>query len=98
MWRAPLSITLAWEASIKIQREEDMDGDKKAAAYERQLSNVGIDRRMTSKDFYTMTCFAFLMERQERWVDIIGNVRQRRAALERVPLLASIQLQFCSIQ
>lgn len=37
------------EASIKIQREEDMDGDKK-----------------------------------ERWVDIIGNVRQRRAALERI--------------
>ncbi|CAK9072115.1 unnamed protein product [Durusdinium trenchii] len=44
-----MEIERSSEASIKIQREEDMDSDRK-----------------------------------ERWVDIIGNARQRRAALERI--------------
>ena len=37
--RGPRLIALAWEASIKIQREEDMDGDKKAQAHETLLSS-----------------------------------------------------------
>ena len=76
-----LHVFVASEASIKIQREEDMDGDKKAA----NLSPFNRKRSFREPEVALKYRIVFP---QERWVDIIGNARQRRAALERVPLFS----------